>query len=220
MAKKVKEDEAEAPVFKFPEFDEKEYLRGEIRDAKAIISSALVAIPMAACAAMITGSFHPTLGIVVGLAGFGVIYFLFKMLFKDMTGFKAKHWLMTMGGYFLTFLALWILMINPPFMDLTGPVIEKPQYATVYGNFTAVENDLVDLPANTGSWWVRVSIADNVGLASMPLLTAGSEVPVTMTVVQDKNGVYESEVPGNVNSIVIRVSDVNGHETEYTLSVY
>ena len=141
MAKKVKEDEAEAPVFKFPEFDEKEYLRGEIRDAKAIISSALVAIPMAACAAMITGSFHPTLGIVVGLAGFGVIYFLFKMLFKDMTGFKAKHWLMTMGGYFLTFLALWILMINPPFMDLTGPVIEKPQYATVYGNFTAVDGD-------------------------------------------------------------------------------
>jgi hypothetical protein len=220
MAKKVKADDEEAPVFKFPEFDEKEYLGEEIRDSKAIIASALVALPMAGIAAMMTAAIHPTAGIVMGLAGFGAIYFLFKFLFKDLSAFKIKHWLMTMGGYFLTFLALWILLINPPFMDLSGPVIEKPQYSTVLPDFVAVKDDLIDLPDGTADWMVRVRVADNVGLAAgSPQLTAGSSTPVGMIPVPGEKGVYEAAVNGIVG-VTITATDVNGHETTYTLSVY
>ncbi|MFH0815254.1 MAG: hypothetical protein V1934_00330 [Methanobacteriota archaeon] len=219
MAKKVKTDEEEAPVFKYPEFDEKQYLREEMRDSKAIIASALVALPMAAVAAMITASFSPTAGIVMGLAGFAVIYYIFIFLFKDLSGFKIKHWLMSIGGYFLTFLALWILFINPPFMDLSGPVIEKPQYTTALPDFVAVEDDLIDLPDGTGDWIVRVRVADNVGLEGLPQLIAGSSAPVGMTPVPGERGVYEAAVSGIVG-VTITATDVNGHETNYSLSVY
>jgi len=218
MAKKVKAGEAETPVFKFPEFDEKEFLREEIRDSKAIIASALMALPMAAVAAIMTAAIHPTAGIVMGLAGFGAIYFLFKFLFKDLSGFKIKHWLMTMGGYFLTFLALWILLINPPFMDLSGPVIEKPQYTTALPDFTAVQNDLIDLPDGTVDWIIRVRVADNVGLRGYPQLTAGAAT-VDMTPVPGEKGVYEATVTGIVG-VAITASDENGHTTTYNLDVY
>jgi hypothetical protein len=218
MAKKVKADEVEAPVFKFPEFDEKDFLREEIRDSKAIIASSLVALPMAGVAAMMTASIHPTAGIVMGLAGFGVIYFLFKFLFKDLSAFKIKHWLMSVGGYFLTFIALWILLINPPFMDLSGPVIEKPEYSTMLPDFVAVQNDLIDLPDNTVDWIIRVRVADNVGLSGSPQMAAGA-APVDMSPVPGEKGVYEATVTGIVG-VTITATDVNGHTTSYTLDVY
>jgi hypothetical protein len=128
-----------------------------------------------------------------------------------------------MGGYFLTFLALWILMINPPFMDLTGPVVEKPQYATVYGEFTDVEyyegDPVIDLQDGTTTWFIRVSVADNVGLDGMPQLTVGASAPVPMTAVPGEKGVYEAEVTG-IYTLTITAADVNGHETSYEISVY
>jgi hypothetical protein len=217
MAKKVKAEEEEAPAFKYPEFDEKEYLAGEIRDSKAIIAAALVAIPMAGIAAMITASVHPTLGILMGLAGFGVIFLLFRMLFRDLSAFKAKHWLMSLGGYFLTFLALWILMINPPFMDLSGPAIENPQYATSFGEFTDVEGEYLDLPTGTTDWILRVTVADNVDRSLMPMISAGGAPPVPMIPVDDK-GTFEASISGVV-SVTITAEDSNGHRTTYVLDV-
>ena len=220
MAKKVKAEDAATPVFKFPEFDEKEYIREEIRDSKAIIASALVALPMALVAALMTASIHPTAGIVMGLAGFGAIYFLFKFLFMDVSVFKVKHWLMSMGGYFLTFLALWILLINPPFMDLSSPVIEKPQYDTHFtGNYTAVQNNLIDLPDGTSNWMVRVRVADNVGLAGSPQISVAGGAAAYMTPVPGMRSVYEASVNG-IGTVVVTATDTNGHTTTFTIDAY
>jgi hypothetical protein len=216
MAKKVRNEDEEAPAFKFPEFDEKEYLREEIRDAKAVIASTLLALPIAAAAALLTASVHPTAGILLGLAGFGGIYYLFKLMFKDISVFKPKHWLMNIGGYFFTFLAVWILLINPPFMDLAGPVIEDPQYSVSYPTFVDADGGLIDLPEGTTDWILRVSAADNVELASAPQYSISGGPASTMVPVSGEPGLYEAPI-NQTGEIVITVSDVNGHDVEYVV---
>jgi hypothetical protein len=219
MAKKVKSDEDSAPAFKFPEFDEKEYMRDEIRDAKAVIAATLLALPLAGAAALMTANVHPTAGIVVGIAGFGALYFLFLTLFKDLSVFKVKHWLMSIGGYFLTFLAVWILLINPPFMDLSAPVIEGPQYRTPTTSFAPVEDDLIQLPVGTTNWTIRVKVSDNVGVSGAPQISIAGGPPGPMAMVDEERKIYEAELDGT-GVVVITARDAKGHEATYEISVY
>jgi hypothetical protein len=214
--KKKKEDEEEAPAFKFPEFDEKEYLRDEMRDAKAVIAATLLGIPMAVGAAALTGFVHPTAGIVLGLAGFVVMFYLFRFLLKDISGFKIKHWLMCAGGYFFTFLAAWVIFINPPFMDLAGPVIEDVQYSTDYLVWTEVTG-AVDMPYNA-TFTVRASVTDNVGLSAPPTITLGPDSSA-MTPVPGLRGQYEAIMHGT-GRVTITASDAEGQETEFSFDTY
>ena len=221
MAKKIKKEE-KAEAFTFPEFDEADYLREELRDAKAIIAATLLAIPIAAGAAALTANLleYPTLGILFGLVGFVFIWVLFKVMFKDLTAFKLKHWLMSAGGYFFTFLALWILFINPPFMDLSGPSIEKVAYSIDGGlKWANVTGAPVHLPSGT-TYVLRARVTDNNGLGEAPKVSLPSGWSATMDSAQGTDrGYYEATVTG-LGRVLITAQDAQGHTTTYSFDTY
>jgi len=106
-----------------PEFDELEFMKKEMRAAKSTIIVVLWTLP----AALI--SFGLTLAgvaVVAGFAGIGMMFLLkwiLPLLKVDISAYKRKDWIGHGATFFFSWLAFWILLLNPPFADLTNPVI-------------------------------------------------------------------------------------------------
>lgn len=130
MAKKRKKDKAEEDEeyeFTPPDFDEKEFLKRELKDTKA----ALVSIGVAALFGVLAG----TLGrldssivlpaLLLGVAGILLLKYIYQLLKVDISHFQKKNWVGIAGTFFFTFLAITVLTINVPFMDLADPAVDK-----------------------------------------------------------------------------------------------
>jgi hypothetical protein len=129
MAKKRKKDKKEEEEYEFtpPEFDEKEFLKKEIKDTK----TAIWTIGYAGVFGIIAGEIS-ALGrslvapsILVALIGIVFLRYFYQMLDIDIGQFTRKNWVGNIGTFFFTFLAIWVLMVNVPFMDLANPSVDK-----------------------------------------------------------------------------------------------
>ncbi len=145
MAKKRKKSDKEAEEeyeFKPPEFDEKEFLRKELADTRAVIFTVVYAIALGVVAGLLCaadrGFVGPSFLIVIG--GLFSLPYVYPLVKIDSKTFQKRNWLGNIGTFFFTFLAIWILLLNQPFADLARPTInnftvwvEKP------GNLTAID---------------------------------------------------------------------------------
>jgi len=108
-----------------PEFDEIKFMHTEMRAARSTIAVVLWTVPAALL------SYGLTLGgvaVVAFFEGIGMMFLLKWMLpvFKiDVSEYKRKDWLGHGATFFFSWLAFWILLLNPPFADLTSPTIVK-----------------------------------------------------------------------------------------------
>ena len=129
MAKKRKKDKKpeEDYEFKPPEFNEREFLVKELRDTRAAIITVGVAILFGVAAGAVTALSHSIVGLafIIGIAGMFLLKFIYKLIGVDISGFTKKNWAGTVATYFFTFLAIWVLLLNTPFLDLTDPGIDK-----------------------------------------------------------------------------------------------
>ncbi|HTD80918.1 MAG TPA: hypothetical protein VK723_02080 [Thermoplasmata archaeon] len=154
-----------AAEWKPPEFDEVEFMKKEMRAAKATILVVLWTIP----AALISwGLTLAGVAVVAGFAGLGMMFLLkwiFPLLNVDISGYKRKDWLGHGVTFFFSWLAFWILLLNPPFADLTNPVILG---VAVDGISVACGQTFVE-GNNTSALTVRAG--DNVGVT---LVRAGT----------------------------------------------
>ncbi len=126
MAKKRRkhEEEKEEKEYKSPEFDEREFLQDEIQTGKATIMAAIISIPVGILIYMITGSMgeeNAWLGFLIGIMCIGSLYFVLPAVNVDVKKMKPKQWFGPISTYIFTFLAIWILLVNPPFADHAGP---------------------------------------------------------------------------------------------------
>jgi len=122
-AKKDEEDEEEE--FGPPPFDEKEFFRGELHTSKATIIAALWGLLIAVVSTGIyasSGDF--TFGVAAGVAAALVLKPLLDRLGVATGDWGATKWLGTGFSYFACWLAFWILLVNPPVMDLSAPVLK------------------------------------------------------------------------------------------------
>ncbi|MBX8631354.1 MAG: hypothetical protein KIY12_05865 [Thermoplasmata archaeon] len=122
MAKKKKVEEEEF-VFKPPEFDEREYIEKDLRDSKILIVTTifgLIAGILAAAATILLNS--ALLGfvfiILFLIAVFRLIYPLLKV---DVSKFRRTDFIYRGGTIIVTALAIWILLVNPPFYVMSPP---------------------------------------------------------------------------------------------------
>jgi len=123
--KKGKEKEEEEYEFIPPEFDEKEFIKKELRDSKAVIITVIYAILLGAVAGAIS-ILSPSLvglALVVVIAGIFTLKLLYELLNIDTSGFQKRNWAGNIATFFFTFLAIWILLLNTPFADFTKPVV-------------------------------------------------------------------------------------------------
>jgi len=127
MAKRRKKEEAEEDYdYEFPEFDRKEYMLDEIRKGKCVYISVAIA-PIFSVFALYVFRYsghQAVLGFLVGLAGLGVLKTLFQIAGIEIDELGLKEWAMSAGMYFFTFLAIWVVLMNPPFSDFAPPELE------------------------------------------------------------------------------------------------
>ena len=130
MAKRRKEkDEEEEQDFKMPKFDEEKFLKRERRNIKTTLLSFLLGVIIAVISfgfwALLKGNdFRWELVLLFGLFSAAWIKYLFIRLKIDLTDFGRKGWLGSYAVYFLSWLLVFIIIVNPPFYDDEPPRVE------------------------------------------------------------------------------------------------
>lgn len=147
---------------KLPDFDEKSYLQLEMRGSVFMLICIGLALLMAVLAAFLTWGMHDgRIAFVLGILGFFLVTMIMNLLKVDTTGFDKMRWLTGFGSYLLTFLVIWILLINPPLVDLVPPQItDTTTYTQELGSVIGIGATVDD---NQGVSSVQVAIADPQG---------------------------------------------------------
>lgn len=157
MAKKKRVEEQ----FDFvpPEFNEKEFIENDLADSKVVIITTVFGIAVGAAAAAATIYVSGIVGfLIIVLMAYGLFRLLFRLLKVDLSKYKRKDYIYKGGTYFITALAIWILLLNPPFAFTTPPSFKGPDAVAMY--------------QHSGSTWQRVQ------LNTTPTISAG-EVNIT-----------------------------------------
>ena len=209
MAKKRKKqkkaEEEEKYEFVPPEFDEKQFLKDEMAATKQILLVVGFGIFMGTLAAVATiAAGNGYLGLILLLAGFVTMKFMFALMGVDIAKLTKKSWAGNIAFFFFTFLAIWILMVNQPFTDLTSPEVKNVRLAVaveagvvIHYNYTfnstanayewhtgkhnmSVTNALKaaytsGLPVN-----LTAHIADNDRIVGIPTITFKPDTPTVL----------------------------------------
>ena len=174
MARRKRKDDV--PDWTAPEFDEVGYMRKEIGAARAAVATIAWAV-VGAAVSFLLYSVHPALAFFAGvLVGFG-LYFFLPMIGISVDAFKRRDWTGHGITYFFSWLAFWILLLNPPFGDFTNPTIQAVSVSPFHPGYTGTLSCLplvagaltinLNAPKPNTSAYVLFRASDNVGLASV-----------------------------------------------------
>lgn len=215
MAKKKRKKEAEAEKYEFvpPDFDEKQFLRDEMKATKrTILNVAYAALFGALAAGVTTLTESASLGLFMMIVGIASLKYVYPILGIDISKFTKRNWLESGAFFFLTFMAIWILMFNPPFSDHADPTIENISVSLhmdgtnwVMFNYTYdSENARYLWQSGNGSSLssylnlnseIRISawISDISGIEGFPKISIGTQNVQDMTSGEDYTYTYHIE---------------------------
>jgi len=192
MAKKRKKEKVEEQEYEFrpPEFDEKEFLRKELRDTRAVLITVGYAAffgILAACISMVDPDLV-LMGLVLVVAGIVSLKFFYPLVKVDVKEFTKKNWAGNTVWFFFTFLAVWVLLFNFPFSDHATPDVTEVTiwiYNSDTQNMTAVD---YKFSSSDGDWkWVP-----RWGTTTDGLLKATDAYTVNITARISDNGRLET----------------------------
>lgn len=235
MARRKRKEEA--PDWVAPDFDEVGYMRREIEGARAAVATIAWAV-VGALVGFALYSVLPVLAFFGGIAvGFGM-YFVFPLIGFKTESFKRRDWIGHGITYFFSWLAFWIILLNPPFSDHTPPTIQAISVSPYHaGYLDPPENgSLLCAPATIGSLslgagndslYILFRASDNVGLRNVEVQAApqGSMpfvVAPTLVAGQDNHcaghlqekypgGTYNATLPyASLYDITIVATDTSG----------
>ncbi len=197
-----------------------------MRNAKSSIVTVIYAIPIAIISFALTSIDQALLGFFVGIMGLISLRYLYPLVRIDIALFEKKNWLGSGAIFFFTWLAVWILICNPPFNDLANPTIDNVKYSIDDGgNWTALVPDAnnIQIGNNNTTITIRARIADNDRLDSnsVKIVVNGTEYGL---VPSSKKDYYTYTIvnayEGETYHIRIDAKDVGGRSTEYSFVVY
>jgi len=219
MAKRRKEkDEEEEKPFKLPKFDEEAFLKRERRNIKATFISFIFGFLMA----LICFGFWALMGsesglrwelvLLVAVVNAAFIRYILIRFGIDLTEFQRKNWFGSYATYFVTWLIVLIVLVNPPFYDDEKPRIEivlLPQIQEPGGtvNIVAKITDNVGIDKNS----FTLTITDPVGNETV-LSPNSFDYEDIIVIYKYENS--ENKI-GDFN-FILTVEDVNGQEQKKT----
>ena len=227
--KKVESD------FKLPEFDEHEYISLELRKSKASFVAFFYAILMVIITFSLYTITYPDWRppIVIGLLAVVGVPFIANLVKLDTSDFDWKNWFGAGAVYILSWLAIFIIVCNPPFSDFAAPEIDDDDTEISYqklDNSTWTKwNSDNDPPTLDSPIKIRfqTKITDNVEvdkdsvkLTIEPSLTNNGTRSIFQLPNVKKNNYEIIIIPENTTqgfiqdefSYTIEAKDVNGHE--------
>ncbi|MBN1677015.1 MAG: hypothetical protein JW880_00605 [Candidatus Thermoplasmatota archaeon] len=197
MAKKRKKTKAEKEEYEFrpPDFDEKEFLKKEMKDTKTLIWTVLYAVLFGIIAGLLMLASEDLLGVafMVGIAGIVSLKYFYPLIKVDITSFQKKNWLGNIATFFFTFLAIWVLLLNVPISDHAKPAVENV-IIWVSDGTTARGMEYKHIPTQGIYGWVPLNSSDT--LETMISVSAGATINITAKVTDN----------GNLQSVVIQVT--------------
>ena len=208
MAKRRKTpEEEEKELFVEPEFDEREFLKSEIKKGKGITIIFLLAIGAGFLSAYLQVYVDIFLAAFFGL----VLLFGIKPI---LTFFNAEFqgrntWIYAIFAFILIWLSIWSVALNPPFNDLSPPQIKE--VVVVYSNGTAVTvYSYLHGTKNVKIRWENVSeikakVYDNAKVSSVEINGKSASF---------LDGYYIAKV-SNISSIHIEAIDEQGLKTVF-----
>ena len=245
MAKKRKKDKAKEEEYEFkpPEFSEKDFLEKELRDTRTALYTIGYAVVIGIVAGLIS-ILDPDLAVVsfaIGLAGIVSLKFYYGAVKVDTSTFLKKNWAGNTVTFFFTFLAIWVLLMNVPFADLTDPSVEKV-VVWVNDGTTITGVEYKKSPTTGALTWLRLdnnltpeglihastsytinitaNIADSGGI-SVAEIAFNSTTAGFSLMTKGSSGKYEYSIPGNwLNPstglvFLIHATDRNGNEQTF-----
>lgn len=227
MAKKRKRKKEEKYEFKIPEFDEEEFLHKEIRNARTTIITIIYAIPIAIASLGLTLLNLASLGAILGIIGLASLKYMYPLLNIDTTLFEKKNWLGNGALFFFTWLAVWVMICNPPFYDLANPTIDNVEIwvEKTPGSWTKMnetnELSLINIGENVN---ISAIITDNHGLESIMIFVTEPDNNIISDYMSKRtDNVYEytqSYDQHGTYSFTIKAIDSSGNEKTYDGEFY
>lgn len=230
--KKRKEKEPEEKYeFKPPEFDERQFLVDEMSTTKRMV----VLVVYGAIFGVIAGIFtimskNGYLGFLVLVAGAALMKFYLQLTGIDLSKFTKKTWGESGFSFFFTFLAIWLIAVNPPFYDGVGPEINHIQLSVdvngkviVYnytagigwwsGSTTKITDAMKTALANGAAVNISAHVADSSGLSAAPVITLTPTMPHPYSMTLGSNNSYYLLIPQLTQSDLI-----NGQVFTFSIS--
>jgi hypothetical protein len=202
MAKKRRK-EAEEEKYEFipPEFDEKQFLTDEMKSSKRVVLVVLYGAIFGVLAGLATAiTENGWFGFFMLLIGAAMIRYFLVAIGTDLSKFTKKTWAENGIWYFFTFLAIWVLVINPPFVDYVDPEIKNVKLTIEVGSAMIVYNCSYNYTRGMYVWEtgkhnmsvvdamksayqhgtsvnISASVADSSGLNGRPVITIAPNTP-------------------------------------------
>ncbi|MEF8831888.1 MAG: hypothetical protein V5A66_00020 [Candidatus Thermoplasmatota archaeon] len=229
MAKRWNEDDDDLDIDL--EFDRVEYMKKEINKGK----STLIAVAIAPIFALVSMSvfnltMNALISLLIGMLGLVFLKPIYDILNIDIDKIDKKGWVKNGAVYFLTLLAVWIILMNPPFGDFAGPQVDDVRLEIQDQDGDWVTQDEVNVTNLTGDEQIRVvaEVTDNAAVDDDSVQMAfKSENYVDMNKSETSENIYESgpldrslgELESGEHKVVIRADDINDNSNKVEMVV-
>lgn len=225
MAKKRRKAEEKKVYFKKPEFDEVEFMQKEIGNTKVALLTIIFSVPIAILAYLITLAGMPVAAFLIGIGSIFLLRYVYQFFNIETDEFQTKDWVGNGAMFFLTWLAIWVLILNMPFSDLTNPTIGKvnmmncPDIAEITLDSES-DNTCTLSPNETRDFTVTTTVTDNSEVQTVVIQFTSPTVSYVMTKGSGDSYSYSLLISeGESRTFHIVAEDVNGHtETSPTFT--
>lgn len=184
MARKKRKKEEDVE-FKAPKFDEVAFMKKEMEGAKAALVTIGYALVLGLLSYVLTVLFPGWGAPLAAFIGFLALYglrYLYPIMRLDTAKFERRTWLGNGAIFLFAWLAFWVLLLNPPFVDVSPPLIDQVQIQPTGAgpnNWTDVSpGDLTTLPLGGNlSFEVQARVLDNIRVGQVQItVTVGTAV--------------------------------------------
>jgi hypothetical protein len=223
VAKKRRKIVEKKETFKVPEFDEVEFMQKEIGNTKVALLTIAFSIPIAVLAYFVTLAGLPAAGFLIGIGSMFLLRYFYQFFNIDTDEFKTKDWLGNGAMFFLTWLAVWVLILNMPFSDLTNPTIGKVRMLGCptepdFAMDSKIQNICTLDPNATEDFIIRTTVTDNSKVRTVTIQFTSPAESFPMIKGSGDSYSYDLTLSGDDLRIFhIVAEDINGHvETSST----
>lgn len=216
MAKKRRKTEEKKERFKKPEFDEVEFMQKEIGNTKIALLSIAFSIPIAVLAYVVTLAGLPVAAFLIGIGSIFLLKYVYQFFNIETDKFENKDWLGNGAMFFLTWLAIWVLILNMPFSDLTDPTVGKVKMWGCPGIAEITLDSKIDNTCalnGTHEFTIVTTVTDNSEVQTV-VIQFTSPSTDSYPMIKGSGDVYSYTLlltEGESRTFHIFAEDINGH---------
>jgi len=213
MAKRRKEkDEEEDKPFKIPKFDKEKFIKKEKKNIKSTFIAFLFGVFMS----FICFGFWVLMGsgtglrwplvVLVAIASASFVKYIYIKINLDTSDFTKKNWFSSYAIYLISWLIVFIMLVNPPVYDSEGPVVDMvvlPEMQEQNGDILFVAKITDNVGIDKDSLKIEITDPDDEVSAITPFTFEQS----------DKIVKFLFDNPNNLTgdfSYILTAEDING----------